>query len=168
MLNPSGIELFGLSGSIIESINFRDLYEDKATGRKFSAEMSKKGFVRDFGVQVVLEDRVATALTQNLALDLGHIGHAAGQQILAAGPGQFGAVVFGVHARVGDKHRTAQAPAAQIRAHHLNCTDIGGVAGQNPASYRDALTGDCQRNDHLRGPEALLAVPKHPDCHLFV
>ena len=67
-------------------------------------------------------------------------------------------VVFGVHPGVGYEHRTAQVPAPQIVANRLHRADIGCVAGQHPASNRDAFPGHGQGYDHLRGPGPLLGV----------
>jgi len=52
MLNPAGMELFGLTDHDLESKNFQDFYVDPAMARQFSATILDQGYVRDFGVKL--------------------------------------------------------------------------------------------------------------------
>jgi diguanylate cyclase (GGDEF)-like protein/PAS domain S-box-containing protein len=52
MINPAGRNMFGLTDSESKSINFRDLYVDKAMARRFSVAIHEKGYIRDLGVQL--------------------------------------------------------------------------------------------------------------------
>ena len=52
LVNPSGMELFGLTDSQLDGINFRDLYVEPAIARQFSAAIQEKGHIRDFGIQL--------------------------------------------------------------------------------------------------------------------
>jgi hypothetical protein len=113
-----------------------------------------------FGLEVVLEGGESAPLAEHITLDLGNTGHTAGEQVLATGPGQFGPVVFGVHPRVGDKHRSAKLPAAKVGTDPGHGCDIGGVAWEDPTPHRDAVAGDGQGNHHLRRPVAFLGVPE--------
>ncbi len=47
------------------------------------------------GLEVALEGGESATLAEHIALDFGNIGHAAGEQVLATGPGQFAPVVCG-------------------------------------------------------------------------
>ena len=104
------------------------------------------------GMEIILEGGVPAALGEYLVLDLGNTRHAAGKEVFAAGFGQFGAIALGVHACVGDKQRAAQVPAPEIGTDSFHRADIGGVAGQNPASDRGTLTGDGQGDHYLGSP----------------
>ena len=52
IVNPAGMELFGLAKHEVESKNFRDFYVEPAMARRFSAAISEQGYIRDFGVQL--------------------------------------------------------------------------------------------------------------------
>jgi diguanylate cyclase (GGDEF)-like protein/PAS domain S-box-containing protein len=52
LVNPSGMELFGLTDSELETIKFRDLYVESAMARQFSTAIREKGHIRDFGIQL--------------------------------------------------------------------------------------------------------------------
>jgi diguanylate cyclase (GGDEF)-like protein/PAS domain S-box-containing protein len=56
MVNPAGMELFGLADLKTESINFQDLYVDPAMARRFSAAIVEQGYIRDFGVELCGKD----------------------------------------------------------------------------------------------------------------
>ncbi len=59
------------------------------------------------GLEIVLENSIATTLAEHITLDLRNAGHAAGQQILATGLGQLCPVCFRVHAGIGNEHRSS-------------------------------------------------------------
>ncbi|MBU1275298.1 MAG: diguanylate cyclase [Proteobacteria bacterium] len=56
MANQASKMLFGLTDAEMLSKNFGEFYVDSAMGRKFLADVNKKGFIRDFGVQLYKSD----------------------------------------------------------------------------------------------------------------
>ncbi|MFC1886370.1 diguanylate cyclase [Thermodesulfobacteriota bacterium] len=52
MVNPAGMELFGMTDPELKSNNFRDLYVEPAMARRFSATILEQGHIRDFGIQL--------------------------------------------------------------------------------------------------------------------
>ena len=111
-----------------------------------------------FGLKVILEGGKRSSFTEHFPFDLGNGSHAAGQKIFATRLGQFRPIVRRVQARISNKHRPAEIPAAQIGANLGDGGDIGGIAGQNPTPYRNAVAGDGQGDHHLRRPVALFGV----------
>ena len=82
-------------------------------------------------MKVILEDSVAPTFAQNVPFNFGDTCHTTGQKVFAAGLGQLGSIVLGVHAGIGDKHGAAQVPAAQIGADFLDSADIGRITSYN-------------------------------------
>jgi len=89
--------------------------------------------------------------------------HSAGQKVFAAGLGQLGSIVLGVHAGIGDKHGATQIPAAQIGADLLVRGDIGGVAGEDSIANLNTVAGNGKGNHNLGCPESFLGVPILPE-----
>ena len=112
------------------------------------------------GAKVVLENGVRSPFAEHLPLDLGNGSHAAGQKIFTTRLGHFYTCrsVRRVHARISDKHRPSEIPTAKIGANLGYGRDIGGIAGQNPAPYRNSIAGDGQGDHHLRRPVSLFGV----------
>ena len=52
MVNPAGIEMFGLEDLDTGLGNFRNLYVDQAMVRTFAAKIAERGYIRNFGVQL--------------------------------------------------------------------------------------------------------------------
>ena len=71
------------------------------------------------GREIAPEPGGAAVLVENLPLAPGGACHATGGELLAAGFGQLGSIVPGIHARVDNEHRPAEVPASHI------CTDPG-------------------------------------------
>ncbi len=87
------------------------------------------------GLKVVLEGGVRSPFAEHFPLNLGNGGHAAGQKVLATRLGQLSPIVRRVHARISDKHRPDEIPAAKTGANLGYSSDIGGIARQYPAPW---------------------------------
>ena len=110
-----------------------------------------------FGLQIVFNDRVAAALAEHIPFDFSHAAHPAGQQVFAASLCQLSTVVFGVHARVGDKQSAAQVPARRSERTFSPCSHRL-CFWAAPTSNRNAFPGNCQGNHHLGAPGSLFTM----------
>ena len=111
-----------------------------------------------FGLKVILEGGVRSPFTEHFPFDLGNEAMRQAKRYLPHALANFArlSVEFMPESATNiDRPRFQPRRSARTLADGGN---IGGIAGQNPTPYRNAVAGDGQCDHHLRAPVPLFGV----------